>query len=140
MICYTLECKNEHNFEAWFRDSATCDTHLQGCKVECPICGDDKIGKAVMAPNLAGTKRDSKRERPPTSVDVVRDEIRTLRKKVEEEATYVGRQFFDEARKIHAGESETKSIYGEANLSEVKALHEDGIECMPLPWSSRRTD
>ena len=34
---------------------------------------------------------------------------------------------------MHYGEIEHRSIYGEANLVEAKALLEEGIEVHPLP-------
>ena len=38
-----------------------------------------------------------------------------------------------EARDIHEGRSENRSIYGEATPAEVRKLAEDGIETAPLP-------
>ena len=34
---------------------------------------------------------------------------------------------------MYYGESEARSIYGEASLEEAKALHEEGIPAVPLP-------
>jgi len=34
---------------------------------------------------------------------------------------------------MHAGETEERAIYGGASLEEVRALHEEGIEVLPLP-------
>jgi hypothetical protein len=45
----------------------------------------------------------------------------------------VGPGFPEQARKIHYGEIEHRSIYGEASPDEAKALHEEGIEFQPLP-------
>ena len=42
-------------------------------------------------------------------------------------------RFPEEARKIHYGETEHRSIYGEASPDEAKELHEEGIEFHPLP-------
>ena len=41
--------------------------------------------------------------------------------------------FADEARRMHYGETEDRSIYGEADVEEARALLEEGIEVMPLP-------
>ncbi|MGA8226404.1 MAG: DUF1178 family protein, partial [Xanthobacteraceae bacterium] len=35
--------------------------------------------------------------------------------------------------KMHYGEIEHRSIYGEASPDEAEALHEEGIEFHPLP-------
>ena len=48
-------------------------------------------------------------------------------------ADYVGPKFPDEARKMHYGEIEHRSIYGEASPDDASALIEEGIEFHPLP-------
>ena len=48
-------------------------------------------------------------------------------------ADNVGKKFPEEARKMHYGETEHRSIYGEATAQDAKALHEEGIEFQPLP-------
>ena len=49
---------------------------------------------------------------------------------------YVGARFAAEARAIH-GAGETRSIHGEAIPAKVKALREDGISLLPLPFRPR---
>ena len=48
-------------------------------------------------------------------------------------ADNVGKKFPEEARKMHYGEIEHRSIYGEASPQDAKELHEEGIEFHPLP-------
>ena len=45
----------------------------------------------------------------------------------------VGDQFAEEARKIHYGEVEQRSIRGKASANETRELLEEGISVMPLP-------
>ena len=45
----------------------------------------------------------------------------------------VGNQFAEEARKMHYGEAQERSIRGQATLDETKELMEEGIDVMPLP-------
>lgn len=45
----------------------------------------------------------------------------------------VGRHFADEARRMHYGDIEARSIRGQASASEAIELLEEGIEVMPLP-------
>jgi hypothetical protein len=52
---------------------------------------------------------------------------------VTKNAENVGPRFAEEARKIHYEETPARGIYGEASPDEVKALHEEGVECYPLP-------
>jgi hypothetical protein len=45
----------------------------------------------------------------------------------------VGPQFAEEARKMHYGEKEERSIRGQATREETEALIEEGIDVVPLP-------
>jgi hypothetical protein len=45
----------------------------------------------------------------------------------------VGPQFAEEARKIHYGEKEERSIRGQATREETEALIEEGIDVVSLP-------
>ena len=69
----------------------------------------------------------------PSLPEPVREALRTLRKHVEANADYVGRDFPEEARKIHYGEADARGIYGEASRSETEELKDEGIEVHPLP-------
>ena len=53
MILYSLKCHKDHLFETWFRDSAAYDKQLKAAVIECPVCGSQKVEKAIMAPNVA---------------------------------------------------------------------------------------
>jgi len=63
----------------------------------------------------------------------LRQKLKELRDHVTKNANYVGPSFPEEARKMHYGEVEHRSIYGQASPDEAKALHEEGIEFHPLP-------
>jgi hypothetical protein len=63
----------------------------------------------------------------------LRKKLKELRDHITKNADYVGARFPEQARKIHYGESEHRSIYGEASPEEAKELHEEGIEFHPLP-------
>jgi hypothetical protein len=63
----------------------------------------------------------------------LRHKLKELRDHITKNAHYVGPRFPEEARKIHYGEAEHRSIYGEASADEAKQLHEEGIEFHPLP-------
>jgi hypothetical protein len=63
----------------------------------------------------------------------LRQKLKELRDHVTKNANYVGGRFPEEARKMHYGEIEHRSIYGEASPDDAKALHEEGIEFHPLP-------
>ncbi|WP_428670391.1 DUF1178 family protein [Roseibium sp.] len=59
--------------------------------------------------------------------------LRTLRAQVIANSENVGKGFAEEARKIHYGEAEERSIYGETTLEDAEALQEEGISVLPLP-------
>ncbi|XWN29554.1 MAG: DUF1178 family protein [Devosia sp.] len=63
----------------------------------------------------------------------LREALIALRKAVMANGTDVGKAFPDEARRIHYGEAEPRSIFGQADLDEAKALIDEGIEVLPLP-------
>ncbi len=130
MIVYNLRCKNSHEFEGWFKDSAAFDAQAQGGRLTCPVCDTGKVEKAIMAPAVSGAKKsmatadESKK---------MRQFMTGLRKYVQDNADYVGPKFAEEARKIHYGEVEDRHIYGEATLQEAKELVEEGVDVAPLP-------
>jgi len=59
--------------------------------------------------------------------------LKTLRKRMVEASDYVGRDFPEEARRMHYGEAEERNIYGESSLEDAKALLDEGIDILPLP-------
>jgi hypothetical protein len=153
MIRYALNCEHGHTFESWFQNSAAYDKQVKRALVTCPACGSAKVEKAIMAPRLARADSAEPVEAQPlppppmpspapgkTPVAIMSPQERELRKKLKElrehvtrNADYVGPRFPEQARKIHYGEIEHRSIYGEASPDEAKALHEEGIEFHPLP-------
>lgn len=130
MIVYNLRCKNSHEFEGWFKDSAAFEAQAKSGKLLCPVCDTAKVEKAIMAPAVSGAKKST------ITIDEakkMRQFMTGLRKYVQENADYVGPKFAEEARKIHYGESEDRHIYGEATLAEAKELIEEGVDVAPLP-------
>lgn len=135
MIRYALSCDSGHDFEGWFASSDAFDTQKAHRSIMCPACGSSEVEKALMAPNVATSrKKDSVRlaANVPDRQEVVAT-LRKLRQHMTENADYVGPKFAEEARKIHYNESEKRGIYGEASSEEASALAEEGIEFHPLP-------
>jgi hypothetical protein len=135
MILYTLRCENDHEFEAWFASSAAYDRAAKAGQNTCPVCGSGEVGKAIMAPAVSGTrKRDTvSLAAPDLRNQAMRDALKEFRRKVTENADYVGDKFAEEARKIHFNETEARGIYGEATAEEARDLVEEGISFQPLP-------
>ena len=57
MIKYALACDKAHDFESWFPSSDSFDTQLVRRLVACPVCGSTKVGKVIMAPQVARRDR-----------------------------------------------------------------------------------
>jgi hypothetical protein len=150
VIRYNLICDKRHEFESWFQDSAAFDKQAKRGLVSCPLCGSAKVEKAIMAPRLARKDKstsisvpiESEASVPAANAPVAmispqekefRAKLKELRDHLTANADNVGKKFPDEARKMHYGEIEHRSIYGEASPQDAKELHEEGIEFHPLP-------
>ncbi len=153
MIRYALICDNEHDFEGWFKDSASFDGQVKAKVVSCPSCGSTKVSKALMAPTVRSSKKKAARvpaetaetaeaTQSPEAVPMATanprhaelvETLRKLKQHVVENSEYVGKRFPEEARKIHYEEADARSIYGEASLEDAKALLDEGVELQPLP-------
>ena len=151
MIRYNLICDKRHEFESWFPSSAAYERQEKRKLIECPACGSTKVERAIMAPSIARKDKGAPIEAPveaptptpaeaPTPVAMISPQEREFRKKLKElrdhltsNADNVGKKFPEVARKMHYGEIEHRSIYGEASPQEAKDLADEGIEFHPLP-------
>ena len=135
MIKYSLRCSEEHEFEAWFANSAAYETQATGRQILCPNCGTDRVRKALMTPNVvSGRNRQTGPVEPPSNPQAeIVAMLRKLREHMAQNSEYVGPRFAEEARKIHHEEAEARGIHGEASDQDVKLLKEEGVEFYPLP-------
>ena len=156
MIRYALICDKRHEFEIWFKNSADYDRQNKRGLVACPSCGSANFEKLIMAPSLGRSSKaisvpaasvpaaveptspaSPEAKTPVAMMSPQENELRTklkeLREHLTKNADYVGGKFSEEARKMHYGEIEHRSIYGEASPRDVKELQEEGIEFHPLP-------
>ena len=53
MIVYSLNCSKGHSFDEWFTSSGDYDEQIKTKSLACPTCGDKKVVKGLMAPNVA---------------------------------------------------------------------------------------
>jgi hypothetical protein len=158
MILYRLRCSEGHEFESWFKDSKTYERQEKKSLIGCPVCGDVKVERALMAPRLGKGGKGSPIEAPaapPAPIPAptphqqqvaalarhmpkeLREALLKVREHIERNCEHVGDKFAEEARKIHYGESEKRGIYGETSEQEAEALAEEGIEFGRLPWVPR---
>ena len=144
MIKYTLVCEQRHEFESWFASSAAYDKQEKRGLISCPTCHSSKVEKAIMAPRLSGTRKRARKAEMPASAPApvamlspqeqeLRSKLKELRDTITKNADNVGKKFPEEARKMHYGEIEHRSIYGEASAQDAKKMLDEGIEFHPLP-------
>jgi hypothetical protein len=131
LIRYSLACVGEHEFEAWFSNSAAYDTQRRKKLVECPVCGSHDVRKQIMAPAIRDSGSKSGRSR---SADVEAAQMAgEIRRKIAETHDYVGEKFADEARSMYYGETEHRPVWGEVAPDVAKELQEEGVPAMPIP-------
>lgn len=147
MIVFDLKCRKDHVFEGWFADSAAFEAQVKAGEVACPVCGDKKIAKALMAPNVATRSSAAKGAElaapaPEKTLALAQQKeqaaqvmamMRAVKDHVEKNFEHVGPRFADEARKIHYGESDKRNIYGQATREQAEELVEEGIEVGQIP-------
>ncbi len=154
MINYTLKCSNDHRFDSWFQSAEAFDKLKAGGMVTCAICGDTHIEKAMMAPRVRPARSAAAKPTVPATQPSVptpatpapltepaneaEAALAKLRKQVEDNSDYVGKDFVSEARAMHEGAAPERAIYGEAKLEEAKALIEEGVPVAPLPFNIGR--
>ncbi|WP_428628345.1 DUF1178 family protein [Sphingopyxis sp.] len=146
MIVFDLCCRaGDHRFEAWFASSDSFGDQQARGLIACPICGDNAVKKAAMAPRIGAksnqltVKRSPKSDDVPTSGEVspelvrkVMAEIAAKQAEMLPQSRWVGRDFADAARAMHEGRAAEDLIHGQASAQEAQALRDDGIAAMPL--------
>jgi hypothetical protein len=88
-------------------------------------------GEGETASDIAKTPAPAAVVTPPEQE--LRQKLRELRDHLVKNAENVGPRFPEEARKMHYGEAEHRSIYGVASAKDAEALHEEGIAFSALP-------
>ena len=143
MIKYALSCEKAHSFESWFPNSDSYDVQARRGLIACPDCGSTRVSKAIMAPAIVGEQKRRPRPEVAAAAPVallderqqrLREMARQLRQEIIANSDDVGAKFPEEARAIHDGDAPARSIRGQATPEEARALIEDGVGVMPLPF------
>jgi hypothetical protein len=132
-----LRCQSGHRFEGWFgSDDDFLEQNGRGL-IECPLCADKVVVRLPSAPrlNLSGASEPAPTPAPVAADDTAALQARWLQmvRQVMANTEDVGERFAEEARRIHYGESQERSIRGQASADDREALREEGIEVHPLP-------
>ncbi|MDB5889293.1 MAG: hypothetical protein JWP47_124 [Polaromonas sp.] len=155
MKVLNLQCSRQHSFEGWFGSEDEFQSQLARALIECPLCADTQVRKMPTAPRLnlgaqdprtpgsaakpadvtahAGADTASSGVGVPAQTEAhpQADVLKALRQLVARTED-VGNRFASEARRMHDGDIETRSIRGRASADEVRELLDDGIEVLPL--------
>jgi hypothetical protein len=157
MKVLNLQCSHQHAFEGWFGSEEDFQNQLARGLVTCPLCSDPVVRKMPSAPRLnlgaaaeEPTATSPSRElalpaapathspahammRPDIGNPAVQAEFLKALRHVLAHTENVGERFADEARAMHYGDAEQRSIRGQTSREEAIELLEEGIDVMPLP-------
>ena len=131
MIKYNLKCNNNHEFESWFSDSKEFEKLKDRKLLECIYCSSTKISKSIMSPMITGIKNKKNLDK------ILQKEKQTLlaiRKYVEKNFEYVGKDFSKKVRDIYYDRNSKKTIYGTTTSEERIELADEGIDLLSIPW------
>tara|TARA_Y100000591_G_C21808115_1_gene686179 strand:+ start:1180 stop:1602 length:423 start_codon:yes stop_codon:yes gene_type:complete len=138
MIKYILKCHNDHEFESWFSNSEEFDKLNKKNLLECIYCSSKKIIKSIMAPRISNSKKNSEQ------IEIINQDFKNeknqllkLRKYIEKNFDYVGKDLSKKVREIYYDKKNKKAIYGTASQKEREELAEEGIDLISIPWVNK---
>ena len=135
MIKYNLKCQNDHEFESWFSNSGEFDNLNKKNLLECIYCSSKKIEKSIMAPMVSNIKNESDNIRfIKSELKNEREKLINLRKFIEKNFDYVGKDFSKRVREVYYDKKNKKAIYGTATAEEKAELADEGIDLLSIPW------
>ena len=149
MIKYKLKCKSPYcseqsDFDGWFQNIEAFEKQMNLGLINCPICGSENILKSLTAPSLKKIQNSNKR----ISIEEIEKNtfgyekfknittiLRSIKKEIKENSTFVGDDFVNQARSMNKGTIEEKSIYGHGTKQEIEELKDEGIDVINIPWT-----
>ncbi len=137
MIKYNLKCDNEHEFESWFSDSREFDKLNKKKLLECIYCNSKKISKSIMAPMISVNENRVDIQKLKQNLKKEKKELIEIRKFIENNFEYVGKNFSKKVREIYYDKKSNKKIYGTTTESEREQLAAEGIELISIPWINK---
>lgn len=142
MIVYDLGCDAGHRFEGWFASRDAFAEQVRDGMVPCAVCGSTRVERLVTASRVAAKGNRTGDPAPsapasatPPGAEAVRALVSAIAAHQAEQlpkSRWVGRDFAREARALHAADTPTGPIHGEATAAEAEALREEGIAALPL--------
>ena len=138
MIKYNLKCHKDHEFESWFSNSKEFENLNKKELLECIYCSSKKISKSIMAPMISNSKKnDEQIEIINQDLNNEKNQLLKLRKYIEKNFEYVGKDFSKKVREVYYDKKSKKAIYGTASKKEREELAEEGIDLLSIPWVNK---
>ena len=138
MIKYNLKCHKDHEFESWFSNSKEFENLNKKELLECIYCSSKKISKSIMAPMISNSKKnDEQIEIINQDLNNEKNQLLKLRKYIEKNFEYVGKDFSKKVREVYYDKKSKKAIYGKASKKEREELAEEGIDLLSIPWVNK---
>ncbi len=135
MIKYNLKCHNNHEFESWFSDSNEFDKLNKKKLLDCIYCSSKRITKSIMAPMVSVVKKNTNNStKLNKNLASEKENLLKLRKFIEKNFEYVGKDFSKKVREIYYDKKSKKTIYGTTTKKEREDLIEEGIDLISVPW------
>ena len=155
MIKYQLKCRSkvchgQKEFDGWFKSIEAYEKQKLQKLLNCPICGSDKVEKLLTTPTLKTNKnktlgdedkqykksKDKENLLGNINSDNISTLLRTLKKEVQKNSTFVGNKFVSQVRSMKEGKISEKPIHGHGTNKEIKDLRDEGIDVVNIPWIS----
>ena len=155
MIKYKLKCNSEYcankkEFDGWFQNIEAFQKQKNQGLISCPICGSEKVVKSLTTPNLRINNnktlidKDKQHNNPKNNENFLANEnshnvstlLRTLKKEIQKNSTYVGNEFVSQVRSMKEGKIKEKPIHGQGTNKEIQELRDEGIDVVNIPWIS----
>ena len=91
-----------------------------------------------MAPTILNSKKkDNQIEIINKDFKDKKNELLNLRKYIEKNFDYVGKDFCKKVREVYYDKKSKKAIYGTTTTEEREELAEEGIDLLPIPWVNK---
>ena len=155
MIKYKLKCKStycteQNEFDGWFQNIEAFEKQMSLGLINCPICGSQNIIKLLATPNVRKAKPQTTENTRIANDTLVTNSkksvlgnenlknvttiLRTIKKEILKNSTFVGDKFVSEARSMKEGQIKERPIHGHGTKKEIQELRDEGIDVINIPW------
>jgi hypothetical protein len=91
-----------------------------------------------MAPMISNSKKNEEQiEIINQDLNNEKNQLLKLRKYIEKNFDYVGKDFSKKVREVYYDKKSKKAIYGTASKKEREELAEEGIDLLSIPWVNK---